>query len=223
MNLTVELPPPINEELAQESLREGISETEHAALLLCLAAAFKQEGPYTAFQSAVRVFISHQSLEASQVFSAFENLILVCLDHHDAGKISRDLQATHGPDGSRPEYESLKRWRDITVHQPNPPIDSLLHPQGRLARHTPPQQGRIDPNEHVQALLAQWQSEDNTPIRPPIPTLPGETPTRALFRKWEEEDAKMTDEERDAEDTLWEDIEQGLKQNDKALRLRHLG
>jgi hypothetical protein len=70
-----------------------------------------------------------------------------------------------------------------------------------------------DSKLHIQALLDKWQAADNTPIMPPMPTLPGETPTRALFRRWKEEDALMTDEEKDAEDRLWEDIEKGLKDN----------
>ena len=79
-----------------------------------------------------------------------------------------------------------------------------------------------DPEAHIQALLARWQTEDNTPILPPIPTLPGETPTQALFRKWAEEDARMTDEEREAEDQLWEDIDKGLRENGGKLRLRYI-
>ena len=43
-----------------------------------------------------------------------------------------------------------------------------------------------DPQAHVRALLARWQAEDNTLTLPPVPTRPGETPTQALFKKWEE-------------------------------------
>ena len=80
-----------------------------------------------------------------------------------------------------------------------------------------------DPKEHVQTLLAQWQAEDNTFLRHPLLTRPGETPTQTFFRKWREEDFKMTDEEREAEDRLWEDLELGLKENSRDLRLRRLG
>jgi hypothetical protein len=80
-----------------------------------------------------------------------------------------------------------------------------------------------DPKAHVQALLAQWQAQDNTPSLPPIQTLPGETPTQALFRQWEEEAAAMTEEEKEAEDRLWAELEQGLRQNNRTLRLRTLG
>ncbi len=84
---------------------------------------------------------------------------------------------------------------------------------------TPP----TDPTEQVLAMLAQWQAQDHTPLRTPIPTRPGETPTQALFRKWAEEDAHMTDDDREAEDRLWEDLEQSLKENGRAIRLRRLG
>ncbi len=67
-----------------------------------------------------------------------------------------------------------------------------------------------DPKERVRALLTKWQTEDNTPLMPPISTRNGETPTQALFRKWEEEDTKMTEEERQAEDRLWDDIQQDI-------------
>ena len=78
----------------------------------------------------------------------------------------------------------------------------------------------VSPQEKVRALLRQWQAQDNTPavIAGPEP-LPGETATEALFRKWDEEDARMTEEEREAEDRLWSEVEQGLAEN-HGLRLR---
>lgn len=78
------------------------------------------------------------------------------------------------------------------------------------------------PAERVRALLTEWQAQDNTPTLPPVPTREGETPTEALFRKWEEEDAAMTEAERETEDRLWEEIEKGLAEN-SGLRLRRLG
>jgi|SRR5579872_81148 len=76
-----------------------------------------------------------------------------------------------------------------------------------------------DPRERVRALLAELQARDNTPRLPPIPTREGETPTQALFRKWQEEDANMTEEEIEAEERLWQEIEQGLNENPRTLRL----
>ncbi len=63
---------------------------------------------------------------------------------------------------------------------------------------------------YVRDLLAQWQEQDNTPFPSPIPTKPGETPTQALFRQWAEEDAQMTEEDRESEDRLWAEIEAGI-------------
>lgn len=67
-----------------------------------------------------------------------------------------------------------------------------------------------DPKEHVRVLLAQWQAQDNTPILPPILPQNGETPTQALFRKWEEEDANRTEEEQEQDDKLWEDVQHSI-------------
>ena len=80
-----------------------------------------------------------------------------------------------------------------------------------------------EPRAHLQNLLARWQAEDNTPLVPPPPTRPGETPTQALFRQWREEEAHMTDPEKEAEDRLWAEIEQSLQENGRSLQMRTLG
>lgn len=41
--------------------------------------------------------------------------------------------------------------------------------------------------------------------------------TQTLFEMWAEEDARMTNEERDAEDRLWEKIEEGLAVHGRAF------
>ena len=105
----------------------------------------------------------------------------------------------------RPEVETVirERARSLGVS-----VDDLL------ARTFAPEKtdtGTVsDPKGHVRALLAKWQTEDQTPILPPISTLPGETSTQALFRKWDEAEAQLTKEERDAEDRLWKDFRQGI-------------
>ena len=88
-----------------------------------------------------------------------------------------------------------------------------------FASEKPPLPTGDIPLERVQKLLAQWQTEDNKPLFPPVPTLPRETPTRALFRVWEEEDACMTEEEKVAEDRLWEEMEPTLGGDKRAFRL----
>jgi hypothetical protein len=81
----------------------------------------------------------------------------------------------------------------------------------------------MSPQEKVRALLAKWQAQDNTPIvAGPVALLPGETTTQALFRKWDEEDARMTDEEREAAERLWEEFQQGVNETRDALGMRRV-
>lgn len=220
ISLTLELPSPINEELTQDSQREGISETEHAALLVCLASAFKQDEPHSLFQKAVRDFLADHSLDAEQLGSVFEELVRACLAVHDAGRASAGIQ------------RQLSQWRNAAVHRPVDeshdavmsdvsPRDTILQHYGRLMRKAVPADAAIDPGDHVSDLLAQWQAEDRTPLRAPVLTQPGETPTQALFRKWAAEDANMTEAEKEAEDRLWKEIEQGmLESRREAGRMR---
>lgn len=117
-----------------------------------------------------------------------------------------------------PEIENAVRERaqaeGVSVN------DLLARTFTPVPQSTPPNLPPVrDPKAHVDALLAKWQAEDKTPLRSAPPTLPGETETQALFRKWAEEDAHMTDAERDAEARLWQDIEQGLRENGR-LQLR---
>jgi hypothetical protein len=67
----------------------------------------------------------------------------------------------------------------------------------------------------VDAKLGQWQQQDGTSLAPDIPA-------RAMFAAWAEEDAKMTDAERDAEDRLWEDFQKGINETRTELGLRQL-
>lgn len=92
----------------------------------------------------------------------------------------------------------------------------------RLVRERLPSTAPSDPVAHVQAILAKWRAEDHTPTPPPVPTRPGETPTQALFRAWDEEDAGMTQKEREAEDQLWQDFQRGLNETRAALGMRLL-
>lgn len=116
----------------------------------------------------------------------------------------------------RPEIENMVRQRAAAE---GVSIDDLL---ARTFAPGKKLQPAGDPVEHVRQLLVRWQSEDRTPIMPPVPLRNGETPTQALFRSWKEEDARMTEEEKEAEDLLWEDIEKGLNENRSTLRLRRL-
>jgi len=67
-------------------------------------------------------------------------------------------------------------------------------------------------NAEIDAKLRLWQEQDGSPLMPDISA-------QDLFALWADQDAKMTDEERTAEDRLWEDIENSLADN-KRLSLR---
>lgn len=71
------------------------------------------------------------------------------------------------------------------------------------------------PEEIVAEKLRQWQEQDGKVLMPDVPI-------RTLFAQWAEEDARMTDAEREAEDRLWQDIEKGLNQTRTELGMRSL-
>jgi hypothetical protein len=72
-----------------------------------------------------------------------------------------------------------------------------------------------DKKAAVMEKLRQWQSQDNTSLRP-------EVPTADLFARWAEEDAKLTDEEREADDRFWEEFMAGINQTRSDLGMRLL-
>ena len=70
--------------------------------------------------------------------------------------------------------------------------------------------------EELDAKLHAWQQQDGTPLMPNVPA-------QTLFAQWDAEDANMTEEERETEARLWEDIEKGLAENNRILQLRRIG
>jgi hypothetical protein len=66
------------------------------------------------------------------------------------------------------------------------------------------------PAARIRGLLHQWQQFDHTPVAAPAPNAGTLTPSEALFRQWEQEDAKLTDEERQAEDIRWQQFQQDI-------------
>ena len=71
-----------------------------------------------------------------------------------------------------------------------------------------------DPVERALEFVRRLRASDpSIPDPEPIEMLPGETPTLALFRKWSEEDALLTDEEVAAQNRLWEEIQQGMNES----------
>jgi hypothetical protein len=57
-----------------------------------------------------------------------------------------------------------------------------------------------DPVARVRSLLSQWQRQDATPVAPPGPNDGTLTPSEALFRRWEQEDAGLSEDARRAEE-----------------------
>lgn len=70
-------------------------------------------------------------------------------------------------------------------------------------------------NDEIDSKLRQRQERDGTALAPDVPA-------RTLFAQWAEEDAQMTDEEREAEDRLWKEIEEVLAANRGVLQLKRL-
>ena len=64
----------------------------------------------------------------------------------------------------------------------------------------------VNPIEEMRRRVRDWQVQDNTPSPPISGTL---KPTAALFQQWAEEDARMTDEEKEAQARLWRDYQAG--------------
>jgi hypothetical protein len=71
----------------------------------------------------------------------------------------------------------------------------------------------INDQDELDGKLRRWQAQDGVKLNPNIPA-------SELFARWAEEDARMTEEERNAEGRLWEDIERGLAENRRTLRLK---
>ena len=125
MALTLELPSPVGEELAHEAEREGVSETDRAALFVCLAAALLHENKATPFQDAVKHFLAHRALNTELIGSVIEELVTVCLEVPiGQGKTTGSLEAAMNHIMAQRTLLSeeailvnLRGWRDAFVHQ----------------------------------------------------------------------------------------------------------
>lgn len=71
----------------------------------------------------------------------------------------------------------------------------------------------LDPAERVRQLLAEWNAHE---------LAPSEGSSSDLFHTWEELDARMTPEEREAEDRLWDSVLNGLDETPRRLGMRPL-
>jgi hypothetical protein len=104
-----------------------------------------------------------------------------------------------------PEVENIVRER---AKAEGASVDELL---ARTYLHKDETaQAIIDPKARVLAKLAKWQTDEKTPQVPPIEVLPGESQMDALFRKWQMEDANMTDTEVRADEAFWQDFQSSI-------------
>lgn len=69
--------------------------------------------------------------------------------------------------------------------------------------------------DDIDARLRKWQREDGTRLTPDVST-------QTLFAQWAQEDAQMTEEEREAEDRLWQDLEARFAENCHSVQFRRL-
>jgi hypothetical protein len=117
MSLTLEIPPPLDEELSEEAERAGIPAAEHATLLLYLANALSNEERPAPFKEAVRAFLTHHSLDADHVTSVFEQLVRLCLTYSEDQGSSRPREMRDAL--AERDFALLKQWRNALVHGVN--------------------------------------------------------------------------------------------------------
>jgi hypothetical protein len=147
MTLSIELPPPLDEELAIEAEREGVSVSDQAALLLHLMTALTREGRKTPFRSVIRAFLQRNAIDADQMAKVCEALVILCL--HDTDQLPKPND--HGSDtdrdwiGADQARSLLRMWKSADVHQSVdtdidvilsglPALDELIQRSGRVQR-----------------------------------------------------------------------------------------
>ncbi|MBM3460069.1 MAG: hypothetical protein FJX77_16230 [Armatimonadetes bacterium] len=88
---------------------------------------------------------------------------------------------------------------------------------------TGPAGGGPSPSEaRIRGLLAEWQAHDSGSALPLSPAAPPAVGGAELLAQWRELDARMTDEEREAEDRLWEAVVKGIDETRLGLDMRRL-
>jgi hypothetical protein len=136
MTLSIELPAPLQEELALEAEREGLTVSEQATLIIYLATALLKERPDTPFRNAVRSVLEDRRIDPRQLSSALEELKKLCI-------VSLPEPASKAFDEHDRSCISLRHWRDAVVHNPasvsldsrtDPPIDPTVQIERRSIR-----------------------------------------------------------------------------------------
>ncbi len=105
MNLSVELPSPLGDEMSREAERQHVSPSEHAEILLSLVRSLRKEHQETASAKVVTEFLKSRSLDADLVVSVFEELVTLLLKNRcDTVSIDESYQ---GIDVQLPSIEEI--------------------------------------------------------------------------------------------------------------------
>ena len=121
MILSIDLPPSLDQSLADAAARDGVSPSEQATFLLLLASALTGKAANTLFRSAVREFLEQNAIDADRVAEVCDKLMTFCLEHNIGPASSMSGEA--GPMSSlEPKSMTrtrflLRQWRTSNVHQ----------------------------------------------------------------------------------------------------------
>ena len=69
-----------------------------------------------------------------------------------------------------------------------------------------------DSQVRAKALIAQWQEEDGTYVSDFISDTGNRTTSEVLFAKWAEEDSALSEKERQEQEELWQQFQQGMNE-----------
>jgi hypothetical protein len=136
MSMTLEIPPPLEDELSREAKREELSPEDHATLLLCLATALRKSAQETPFRKAVKEFLSSHSVDADRFSSALEALLGICSKHRDETPTVPNESERQWALLTAPHHGGvlsiLQSWRNDPVHMP--PTEAMIESAGRSRR-----------------------------------------------------------------------------------------
>jgi hypothetical protein len=152
MALSIELPAPLEEELALEAKREGVTVSDQAALLLQFMTALAREGRITPFRSLVQAYLRQKSLDAERLADVIDGLVAICLHSESLNPANSNVSTLNDPSkNSKLEAAKslLREWRSPDVHREIgiessmeimqvefPPLESLIQRAGRMTRES---------------------------------------------------------------------------------------
>jgi hypothetical protein len=151
MAMLIELPSPLDQDLAVEAEREGVSASEQATFFLQLMTALTREGRKTPFRSVVKAYLQQNSLDADRLADFFESLMAFCLHDPDSSSMPLDQAPASSIDriDNDRALNLLREWRSPNVHRSIgldedfdiivcelPPMDRLVQSMGRMNRRS---------------------------------------------------------------------------------------